>query len=957
MFGKRNEPITIKTEKSFLNQILIFSALFIVTALGVYFCFLVCGRSLFRNSVGNIDGIAQIYPTYVSIKHMLQGLLSGEGFDSWSWSLGLGADYFDYFKGRLVNPITYLIVAFPEKYMAIAYNIMTVFRQYLAGVAFMFFAREVSLKPNTRIVGAICYAFSGWAFTATITQDTFLNALIFFPVLLLGVEWILKGRSPLVFIIAVFAFLSSSVIWAYIAGIVVILYFVVRYWLSGYEKNVAAFFKKFGTFMGYGVIGVMVSACFVVSTLYSMFSVSTDTNIDSYGFMYSLRTYLEMPVGLFRYTQIHTPYSFIYFPVICVLVIPFIITAIRKKSTPAIFTVVLFVAGLFPVVGRFFNGMGYSAGRWYFILAFFSVWAAMECIDRGVFKTKKNIKIMAVWMAVLAAWCLGGCYFVFEIMSLESAATVAVGLIAGTVILALYYIKEFKCKEGKLLCFEKKNLVSLLIVFVMMGGVIGAANIKVFPLWSDFMYRFSMTKNVPIMLDESTQKAAVKLQEEDDEFFRTDHVDGYNDTRITRTVVNENIVFDTRSVYSYFSNINAKWHEFNKAVGNNSGYYARNIVFSNDNRAGLDTLLGVKYFLGDSETKKPGASDYAPYGYNYCKTIDGVDVLKAKYSINLGTSYDKYITESELYEYDPLEREQVLLQAAVIPDDKVDMAEGISHASADDIDTETEEIEYSVNGEDNMDVEDGKLTVYKGGGSFNINIPEVKDRQIVIAFENLKREDCSYAEKRLLSGSSEETVRINSLPEYIDDISYEDDKMFKIYVKKDKVEKAARNNDGSNQGFDGIVDYNINLGYYDSISGDINVGIDNLGHYTYDSIKVYAVPMDIYDDAAQKLEADKYDIESFSDTHVIGTMDVKEASIMYFSILSTPGWKIYVDGEEVEKINDVNIAFTGAAISQGHHNVELKYTYPGLKLGLCITVIGVICLIGILVCRRRRQTL
>jgi uncharacterized membrane protein YfhO len=220
-----------------------------------------------------------------------------------------------------------------------------------------------------------------------------------------------------------------------------------------------------------------------------------------------------------------------------------------------------------------------------------------------------------------------------------------------------------------------------------MVSAVGYSNLLFFPHIGDEIYDLDLRGAAKQKLDSSTQRIAAQLQKEDDAFFRTDQVDGYTDTRIARVRASENLYFGNRSIYTYFSSMNCGWHKYNKILGNNAGYFDRTTSFSNDNRAGMDFLMGVKYFLGDSVTLSPGASDYAPYGFEYAKDMDGVQVLQNKYCMGLATAYPQYVTESELMKYPELEREQVIMQAAVSPDDKVSEVKNIKHAEAGDIKT------------------------------------------------------------------------------------------------------------------------------------------------------------------------------------------------------------------------------------------------------------------------------
>lgn len=952
MMTAETKPVTIEKEHKFATQIFIFTVLFAVTAIGVYLSFIVCDRTFLRYANGNIDGMAQTYPSYMSLKLFFEKLFDGEGVNAWSWSIGLGGSYFDFFKGKIVNLFTYIAIAFPEEYLDIGHNVATIMRQYASGIVFLYFAREIELKQNQRIIGALCYTFSGWIIMATVNQGHFTNATIFFPLIIMGTEKVLKKKSPYLFIFSVFLLLSANVLWAYISAIIVIIYYTIRYFY--YYRGVSAkeFFRDLMIYFGYGIVGILISACFVVSMFYSMSNATTVTNVDASACLYTLKEYLTMPVGFFEIESIHEPYSYIYLPVIGVMMVPAIILNIKRKSTPAILTTVLFIAGLFPIIGRFFNGLSYTTGRWYFVLEFFFAWAAVECLDKEIIKSKKILKLILVWILFLGIWSIGVCYCWLDIINLQGLGASLVGVGFGLIIIALYYIREHSALKINSMQIAGIRIINIIIVIILIGSIIGAANMEFYPGISERLYGFSKRGEIYEKFSDSSQRVVKELQNEDNSFFRTDQVDGYSDKRICRVQSNENIMFDNRSIYTYFSTMDSKWHEFNRMMGNNCGYFDRTTSFSNDNRAALDFLMGVKYFVGDSVTKKPGASQYAPYGFDSYETIEGVDILKNKYSMGLGTAYKQYITESEFEVYTPLVREQVLMQAAVIPDEYESMMSGVHHAT--NIQTEIEEIHYSINDIDNMDFDsEGKITVYNGGGTFKLTIPEVKNRQIILSFDNLVRKKCQMEDELLLSDKTWNDVKGNEITKYIKKVSYHDDEKFSINVTKGAVEKAALNRKSKNQGFDTVTDFNINLGYYDSIDGDISIAIDNFGYYKFDSIKIYAMPMDIYDENAKLLEDAKYNISEYGNDRITGTTNNEKDSILYFSILNNPGWKIYIDGKEVEKINNVNISFTGAKIPKGEHKVELVYSYPGLKMGLILTVLGVVCVIIIAVYRRR----
>lgn len=957
MFKNKDGFVKIEKKSGLLSQLAAYTFLFIIIALGVYLAFIVCDRTLLRYTGGNMDGIAQAYPSYMNIKNTVYGWMSGEDVEAWSWCIGLGGDYFDYFKSKLINPLTYVITSFPEQYVDIGYNIATVLRQYLSGIAFLFFAREVDLRGNQTVTGAVCYAFSAWMVMVAVNQAHFLNATMYFPLLIMGAEQVLKKKNPVLFIISVCLMLTAGVQWGYIGGIVVILYFCVRFVCMERlpeDRGIKAFVIEFLKFMGYGIVGILLSSFFVFSILYSMTNATTESQYDPYGMIYSIRNYLTMFTGFFEYSDIHAPYSYVFGTIICTIAVPLIVMNIKKKSTPAIFAVGLFILGLLPFTGSVLNGFSYSSGRWYFVFVFFFVWAAMECLDAETLRKKKNYIIMLAWLALLGIWNIGVCYLGLKIINVNSVLATVIGCVFGTMIIALLYarVNFVKFQKGPL-----KQITGFVIVMILSGSIIGAANMEFYPGVSDTLYGYANTGLMYEKFENSSQRVVQDLQREDDSFFRTDQVDGHSTKRVCRVQVNENILYGNRSIYTYFSTMDSKWHMFNKAMGNNSGYFDRTTSFSNDNRAALDFLMGVKYFLGDNEAKKEGATEYAPYGFEYYKTIDGVDVLKNKYYMGLGTAYRQYITESELEEYQPLVREQVLMQAAVVPDDFEAENQGLRHAAKSDIKTEIEEVEYKIENPESMTVGGGKMTITGKEGSFDLVLPEIKDRQVIIAFENLQREKMDYKTSLQMSGKDLEAIDTGSVNFRLKEEAYTDDEKFTIKAQKGKVKKSAMNRKSKSQGFSDVVDFNINLGYYESVDGAVKITINRIGNYTYDNIRVYTVPMNVYDENAQILEDSRYEIEYFDGDYVKGTVDAEKDSVMYFSILNTPGWKIYIDGVEQEKIDNVNLAFTGAEIGKGEHTVELKYSHMGTETALWLTIAGIICLAGIIAfrCIRRKE--
>ena len=896
------------------RDVLNYSLIFIVTALACYIFFVSEGKTLIKYCGSNADGLTQTYTAYVALKHMLQNALAGNGWDAWNWSLGLGGDNFEYFGFKLFNPLTYLIVAFPDNLIDVGYSIANVLREYLAGFTFLLCMREVRLPSRACVYGAVSYAFCGWLVEVLLNQGSFENIAIIFPLLVMGTEKIYKKQSPVLFIVSVALCMATGVVWAYIAGFLTVIYYCARYHEYHSGEGLVEFAKNAGEYILYGIIGILIASPFVLSILCSMGGATTDTGADYRVWTFSLAKYLKLSSGLYTYAEVGaTSYSYICVSAICICLLPLVITQLKKKSTAAWLTVGLFVLSLIPLTSKFFNGMSYPAGRWYFGLMFFAIWATMECFNEETLSERRNYAIMGIWINVVLAWNVA--MYLLGIEERGSLLMVIAGTCCCLAFLALAYMRYVKG--------AKDSSLALLMTLVLMASVIYPVAGKTCPALTSYLDKYMSVGQSADKLRSTPERVVPEL--EDGSFFRVDQAYRVNKKMRTKLKTNSNIVYGNKSIYTYSSLLDSGWNLFNKAVGNNAGYYSRTNIYSNDNRAALDYLFGVKYFLGDNKYEK-NASDYAGYGYKEYKTVDGVDVLKTDHCIGLGTAFDKYITESELMEYPQLVRDQVLLQAVVVPDERAEEMTGIRHATAGDISTVAETVDITVTTRERITIDEKnkRITVSKGKGKFEIDCPEQQDVQLILSLEGLRRET---------TGREKGT--------------------FKVVTKFKGTKKYAYCEQDSPRGFNDIENYNIHLGYGETIGGKIQVILTAAGDYSYDAIKVYAIPSDIIDANAEKLENSSLKIDSYSGDIVTGTVNTGAESLLFLSMPYDRGWRAYVDGEEVETIKNVNIGFTGIRVPAGEHQLELKYSHWGMKAALMGTVIGIAGLLSIIIRRRK----
>ena len=123
--------------------------------------------------------------------------------------------------------------------------------------------------------------------------------------------------------------------------------------------------------------------------------------------------------------------------------------------------------------------------------------------------------------------------------------------------------------------------------------------------------------------------------------------------------------------------------------------------------------------------------------------------------------------------------------------------------------------------------------------------------------------------------------------------------------------------------------------------------------FEFSKLNLYSLNTSLLNERLEKTKEQELKLETFSATHFAGTMDVLEDSTVLTTIPYSTGWKVWVDGQELEtyKILDSLLGFT---ISKGTHRIEYRYTTPFLPEGSLVSLASLLLLIFILY--RRKKT-
>ncbi|MCD8241320.1 MAG: YfhO family protein, partial [Lachnospiraceae bacterium] len=151
--------------------------------------------------IWNLYGIGQYIPSFLIIgqylRDFLTGLLHGAlVLPVWDLSIAMGEDIvgaLNYYG--FGDPINLLAIFATRANGVYVYMFCFFLRLWLAGQTFRLYCREVGMEYRASLAAALSYAFCGFAVYGGGRYIEWLSVLIYFPLLLIGAERIMKDRQ------------------------------------------------------------------------------------------------------------------------------------------------------------------------------------------------------------------------------------------------------------------------------------------------------------------------------------------------------------------------------------------------------------------------------------------------------------------------------------------------------------------------------------------------------------------------------------------------------------------------------------------------------------------------------------------------------------------------------------------------------------------------------------------
>lgn len=219
--------------------------------------------------------IIDMHHQYSSFFSLIREKITTFGSLSYSNSVGMGSGLIPLIAYYLCSPYNIIALLFPRAWLTEAIALIEVLKITSAGATFALFCRGVYKKEDyTSVAASVGYALSAY-FIAYSWDVMWLDCLVLLPLIVWGLEKVLKGESPLLYSITLGLAVTTNYYIGYMVCVFQVLWFAMRMLETGgrfvpadaaVSSTVRLWFKKILRFAWTSVVGGMLSMWILIPT-------------------------------------------------------------------------------------------------------------------------------------------------------------------------------------------------------------------------------------------------------------------------------------------------------------------------------------------------------------------------------------------------------------------------------------------------------------------------------------------------------------------------------------------------------------------------------------------------------------------------------------------------------------------------------------------------------------------
>ena len=844
-----------------------------------------------------MDLYHQYGPLYAELYDRITNL---ESF-LYSWNTGLGSSFLGNFYNYLCSPLSLIILIFGHENMPEAIAAIILLQAAFSSASFCFYLKKSFGEHSFATAGfGVLYSFCGF-FIAYYWNVMWLDAMVLFPLMILGIERIINMRKPALYIFSLAMLLLTNYYMGFMACIFAVLYFLV-YYFGKYE--IAATYRdvpftvsddgeqkvkivdkiKYSTFLNGGVIfavSSIVSAALVAFALVPVYFILQNCSATSGTMPESVTSYFSIFDFLANHLASVTPtirssgtdvLPNVYCGMATVLLVPLYLFSksipLREKIANVALLGVLYLSFNLNILNYIWHAFHFPNDlpyRFSFMYSFILLVLAYKAFRRlGEFTGKE---ILGVGTAVLF-----GIILIQKITSKNvSDNTIIISIIFVVLYTVIFYL--FSTKK------YQSSAMAVLMLCCICAEAISADtdNYSMDRTKTEYAGDYQDFKKIKSELDDM----------EDGSFYRMELTSLR--ARMDASWYNYNGVSTFSSMaYEKLSNLQQQLGMFGNYI-NSYTYHPQTPVYN--------AMMSLKYIVNNNAESIPPLNNEL---YSYVSTQGKFNAYLNNYSLPIAYCVSNDITSWNFESSNPFE----------VQNDYFMRATGIENVFT--------QIEPTNDYYYNIDpifsgLDTGYMTFYKTStgseGSISFTLIPEKDQNVYLFVES--------------PGIDNITVSIG-------------------------YEQYSQNVDR---------EYIYDLGMCQSgipilVEMTVKQDTDNATLNFF----AYGLDMEAFTAGYDKLKTGGMNVKDFEDTEITGSITAAEDCTVYTSIPYDDGWSVTVDGKKLsqEDIVAIGDAILGFKISAGEHDIELHYTPRGLWIGLIISLVTALLLIAAIILSKRR---
>ena len=875
----------------------VYTLMFLLMCIGAFLPFFTEGKS-FVWGAGVEDGLSQHFSALAyygeALREFFHNLLAGHPkLVMWDMSLGYGADILSTLNYYAIgDPLNLLYGFVSPKNTETMYDFMILLRMYLAGITFIMYARKMKKRSYGTVIGALVYVFSGFCFRLGLRHPFFINPMIYFPLLCLGIEKIYQRERPYVFIFAVCVSAMSNYYFLYMLTIFAVIYAWIRFYKYTEENKMKNFFLTILKFGMYYTLGIAMAAVILLPSVIGFLGNGRyGKGVDWKSLIvYPGKYYLLFIENFIGYGNMGSNTNAGYLPIVGIVVLFTLFSQRMKHKKYRVAFIASIIALILPIFGYAFNGFSYANNRWAFALSFIVALLTAEMYPRLFVMSKRQQIGIGAGIIIYTVFCIIVNASGEEILK-NKGIMAACGLIVVFYILLLIFQRLGYDTQKRIV------RVSMAILLLISVGVHGYYRFdpKGYAYTQEFMDQGQAYRT----LKEDNIRMLSKVN--DPSVYRV-HAEGYR-------YKNYGLINHLNTISGYYS-ITAKC-----VTDTIKGYDTLGMQYADkykgvDQRLGLLSLAGVKYITvahNSQVAKDVSSKGDVPYGVEKLRKKGNITLYKNKYALPFAYAYDSYMTEQQYEQLNGIGKEQAMLAQIILNQHPADKE--IQHnEQRNDPDIQT------------ISLPETRISSPKGKKYADITVPVEKDKETYLYFKNLVYHGKKNGDDNFILTGRKGTKG--------------------ILVTQNNVQQKIHIQSTFNPYYFGRKDYIVKINHQTSKAKEkVRLNFLSPGEYEFDDISLITVPKkDVLARLKERKENSMKQIQ-YEGNHFRGVYHAKKDQILCVTIPYSKGWKATVNGNRT-KIYKANGMFMGIIMKKGTQSVKLDYETPGLKIGAWISLVA-----------------